>query len=545
MANSADVVANVDKATAAQYNNLRADVLNTSSGHAHDGTNARGDAQFILNVAGAPLLLQNTTDAVSNEVLRLGGGNRATPADNDELILSAYLDDDLGAQTEFGRITHKALDVTNTSKDSRWEFQQYTADTLREVVVPAVTADDTLAVLALAQTLTNKTIDSDNNTITNIVNADIKAAAAIAVNKLAALTASEIVIADGSGFLASAAVATYPSLTELAYVKGVTSALQTQIDAKGSGTVTPSSTDTFTNKTIDANGTGNVITNIGASEIEIGLITGQSELAAGPAETDEVLLSDAGVFKKINVVELLNPENFTAVTLPAAADELFINDAGVGKKITHDDLLFGANGTPSTQAHSDSAVIGTALDAARSDHKHGMPAAGGGGGGAITREGGNTTEVTTTSTAATDLTAITSLTIAAAEPFELLLSARKTSGFAADAALGLRLNDTVVDTPSTSGSGIWVATGTDENQNGGTNVLVRPRVTNYLSGSQHKSSTRTAAGGFKHSTFFTDSMNIADNPSGIIADVDVRGMSGNAGVTLGVDEQHVYSWATS
>ena len=46
------------------------------------------------------------------------------------------------------------------------------------------------------------------------------------------LTASEIVITDGSKNLASAAVATYPSLTELAYIKGLTSSAQTQITAR-------------------------------------------------------------------------------------------------------------------------------------------------------------------------------------------------------------------------------------------------------------------------------------------------------------------------
>lgn len=46
------------------------------------------------------------------------------------------------------------------------------------------------------------------------------------------LTASEIVLTDASKNLVSAAVATYPSLTELTYVKGVTSAIQTQLDAK-------------------------------------------------------------------------------------------------------------------------------------------------------------------------------------------------------------------------------------------------------------------------------------------------------------------------
>jgi hypothetical protein len=50
---------------------------------------------------------------------------------------------------------------------------------------------------------------------------------------MSSLTASEIVITDASKKLVSAAVATYPSLTELTYVKGVTSAIQTQIDTKG------------------------------------------------------------------------------------------------------------------------------------------------------------------------------------------------------------------------------------------------------------------------------------------------------------------------
>ena len=59
--------------------------------------------------------------------------------------------------------------------------------------------------------LTNKSIDSDNNTITNIVNADIKSAAAIDAAK----------IHDGT-----------VSNTEFGHLNGVTSAIQTQIDTK-------------------------------------------------------------------------------------------------------------------------------------------------------------------------------------------------------------------------------------------------------------------------------------------------------------------------
>jgi hypothetical protein len=54
------------------------------------------------------------------------------------------------------------------------------------LTLPAVT--DTIAGIAATQTLTNKSIDSDNNTITNIVNADIKSSAAIADSKLATIS---------------------------------------------------------------------------------------------------------------------------------------------------------------------------------------------------------------------------------------------------------------------------------------------------------------------------------------------------------------------
>ncbi len=60
-----------------------------------------------------------------------------------------------------------------------------------------------------------------------IVNADVNAGAAIDVSKLAALTASRIVTSDASGFLTTTAS---PTLTELSYLGGVTSAIQTQLN---------------------------------------------------------------------------------------------------------------------------------------------------------------------------------------------------------------------------------------------------------------------------------------------------------------------------
>jgi hypothetical protein len=94
------------------------------------------------------------------------------------------------------------------------------------IVLPA--AADTLIGKATTDTLTNKSIDSDNNTITNLVNADIKASAAIAFSKMENLTASRALVSDGNGDVSVSAVTS----TEVGYLDGVTSAIQTQIDTK-------------------------------------------------------------------------------------------------------------------------------------------------------------------------------------------------------------------------------------------------------------------------------------------------------------------------
>lgn len=80
-----------------------------------------------------------------------------------------------------------------------------------------------------AQTLTNKTIDADSNTITNIEDADIKAGAAIARSKLASGTASHVLVNDGSGVMSSEA--------QLAKSRGGTGADNSSVTFPGSGTV--------------------------------------------------------------------------------------------------------------------------------------------------------------------------------------------------------------------------------------------------------------------------------------------------------------------
>lgn len=68
-----------------------------------------------------------------------------------------------------------------------------------------------------------------------IVNADVNASAAIAFSKMADLTASRALVSDGSGDVSVSAVTS----TEVGYLDGVSSAIQTQLDGKASSTYVP------------------------------------------------------------------------------------------------------------------------------------------------------------------------------------------------------------------------------------------------------------------------------------------------------------------
>jgi len=137
-------------------------------------------------------------------------------------------------------------------------------------------------IASAVMTMTNKTFDADGtgNSITNIENADIKAAAAIAHSKMAALTASRAMVTDGSGFSSASSVTS----TELGYVSGVTSAIQTQlaarvsltgaetVDAKTMTNVTlvyPINAQTGTSFTPDINDAREIVTLSNASAIAV------------------------------------------------------------------------------------------------------------------------------------------------------------------------------------------------------------------------------------------------------------------------------------
>lgn len=214
------------------------------------------------------------------------------------------------------------------------------------------------------QTVTNKTIDADNNTITNIENADIKSAAAIALNKLAATTVSRALVSDGSGFVSAATT----TATEIGFVNGVTSAIQTQLNAKqATGNYITALTGD-----VAASGPGSAAATIQAGAVDNGkvsasaaiafsklatltsaniLVGNVSNVAASVAVTGDISLTNAGVTAYSGTVPL-NKGGTGQTTKAPAFDAL-------SPMTTSGDIIYGgASGTGTRLAKgSDTQVL--------------------------------------------------------------------------------------------------------------------------------------------------------------------------------------------
>ncbi len=134
--------------------------------------------------------------------------------------------------------------------------QSTTYTAARDIQLPVGDANHELVGTAASQTLSNKSMSGDDNTFSNIGISSLKTAlsdadklllrdvsgavvsakledkhvasnAAIALSKLASLTASKVLVSDGSGVISASSVTS----TELGYLSGVTSGIQSQLDA--------------------------------------------------------------------------------------------------------------------------------------------------------------------------------------------------------------------------------------------------------------------------------------------------------------------------
>ena len=187
---------------------------------------------------------QNTTDlleALGNAAYLIKGGN--IPLDAEAVFTTYGLRAPWFASTganasSTGAVRLANLDAVNWRNAADSADLTLTVDGSDKLTFDGsevLDADNTVAV-------TNKSIDADSNTITNIDNADIKAGAAIDAAK----------IHDGS-----------VSNTEFGYLDGVTSAIQTQIDTDAANLTSHTSDATihFTEASIDHTAIQNIGTN--------------------------------------------------------------------------------------------------------------------------------------------------------------------------------------------------------------------------------------------------------------------------------------------
>lgn len=134
--------------------------------------------------------------------------------------------------------------------------QSTTYTAARDIQLPVGDADQELVGKNATQSLTNKSMSGDENTFSNvsisslktqlsdadkallrdvsgavvsakIENKHIDSAAAIAFSKMAALTASKVLVSDANGVVSASSVTS----TELGYLSGVTSSIQGQLSA--------------------------------------------------------------------------------------------------------------------------------------------------------------------------------------------------------------------------------------------------------------------------------------------------------------------------
>jgi hypothetical protein len=162
---------------------------------------------------------------------------------------------------------------------------------------PLETGADALLLLASISAVANEAFDADQNQTELVLSTASGDAAAERVRithdgdvQVAGLTASEILITDANKGLTSAAVATYPSLAELAYVKGVTSAVQTQLNAKQAtitGSATTIDTESLTaSRAVISNGSQKIDVSATTST-ELGYVNGVTSAIQTQIDTKE------------------------------------------------------------------------------------------------------------------------------------------------------------------------------------------------------------------------------------------------------------------
>jgi len=172
--------------------------------------------------------------------------------------------------------------------------------------------------------------------------------------------AVDVTVTDAGGHLA--AVEVEAALAEIAVLtKHLTVSQAVNLDTMESNIATNNSKNTNANHTGDVTGEN-------ATTLQAVAISGKTDLPSGIAGTDEILVNDSGVLKRLDLNNLISGMATTLSSALAGTDEILVSDAGLIKKmdISVMNAYFNANLTVANNAlaaHSHTAGEISALDA--------------------------------------------------------------------------------------------------------------------------------------------------------------------------------------
>jgi hypothetical protein len=177
----------------------------------------------VVTLTSNAILLGNGTSAIQNSAIGISG---TTLSSTDSSLITidegltvtgnTIITGNLTVNGTTTTINSTTVDVVNSfrfegSSADDYETNLTVVDPTADRTITLPNATGTVSLLDNTETLTNKTIDADNNTITNI--GDDELSSGISAIKI------------GNGDVDN---------TELSYLNGVTSSIQTQIDTKAS-----------------------------------------------------------------------------------------------------------------------------------------------------------------------------------------------------------------------------------------------------------------------------------------------------------------------
>jgi len=272
-----------------------------------------------------------TTDVFTNKSYALGGAGNALTGTRAEFDTACTNDDFayLGQANIFGdfnqRFRNSKLRMANPADTFVYILATSAIIANRTITLPLLTGNDTMTLNAFAATLTNKTIDADNNTITNIGSTEVKSELITGLTQVTPLGADEIMITDASdaGNLKRALISALPggggsSFADNAFdihdevnttarvifnLDGASAGFDTTLDFNGTAARTltfPNVTDTLAVKgantfTADQNLGTNDIVNAGKLAVNQTAVDANNEVVVTLASADAngMLLQDA------------------------------------------------------------------------------------------------------------------------------------------------------------------------------------------------------------------------------------------------------------